>query len=104
MSDEQLQVIMGLIINAGDAKNDAKLALKAAKNKDFTEAEDRMKSANQDLVKAHNTQTNLLTNEASGATENVNLLTVHSQDHLMNAITYVELTQEMIEIYKRFSN
>lgn len=43
MNDEQLQVVMGLIMNAGNAKGEAVAALAAAKNKNFTEAEERMK-------------------------------------------------------------
>ncbi|MBO0411080.1 PTS lactose/cellobiose transporter subunit IIA [Enterococcus hulanensis] len=101
MNDEQLQVVMGLIMNAGNAKGEAVAALAAAKNKNFTEAEERMKAANEALVEAHNTQTDLLTAEASGNNSEVTLLMVHSQDHLMNAISYIGLTQELIDVYKR---
>lgn len=101
MNDEQLQVVMGLIMNAGNAKGEAVAALAAAKKKNFTEAEERMKAANEALVEAHNTQTDLLTAEASGNNSEVTLLMVHSQDHLMNAISYIGLTQELIDVYKR---
>lgn len=97
MNDEQLQVVMGLIMNAGNAKG----ALAAAKENHFSEAESRMKAANDALVEAHNTQTSLLTAEASGNNSEVTLLMVHSQDHLMNAISYLGLTQELIDVYKR---
>ncbi|MEG0373862.1 MAG: PTS lactose/cellobiose transporter subunit IIA [Enterococcus viikkiensis] len=101
MNDEQLQVVMGLIMNAGNAKGEAVAALAAAKVNDFAEAEERMNAANEALVEAHNTQTSLLTAEASGNNAEVTLLMVHSQDHLMNAISYLGLTQELIEMYKR---
>lgn len=101
MNDEQLQVVMGLIMNAGNAKGEAIAALAAAKENNFSEAESRMKAANDALVEAHNTQTSLLTAEASGNNSEVTLLMVHSQDHLMNAISYLGLTQELIDVYKR---
>ena len=101
MNDEQLQVVMGLIMNAGNAKGEAIAALAAAKENNFSEAESRMKAANDALVEAHNTQTSLLTVEASGNNSEVTLLMVHSQDHLMNAISYLGLTQEFIDVYKR---
>lgn len=102
MNDEQLQVVMGLIMNAGNAKGEAIAALAAAKENHFSEAESRMKAANDALVEAHNTQTSLLTAEASGNNSEVTLLMmVHSQDHLMNAISYLGLTQELIDVYKR---
>ena len=62
-----------------------------------------MKAANEALVEAHNTQTSLLTAEASGNNSEVTLLMVHSQDHLMNAISYLGLTQELIDMYKRIT-
>ena len=101
MNDEQLQVVMGLIMNAGNAKGEAIAALAAATENHFSEAESRMKAANDALVEAHNTQTSLLTAEASGNNSEVTLLMVHSQDHLMNAISYLGLTQELIDVYKR---
>lgn len=103
MNDEQLQVVMGLIMNAGNAKSEAIAALEAAKENNFSEAEARMKAANEALVEAHNTQTSLLTAEPSGNNSEVTLLMVHSQDHLMNAISYLGLTQELIDVYKRLT-
>lgn len=103
MNDDQLQVVMGLIMNAGNAKGEAVAALAAAKDNNFSEAEERMKAANEALVEAHNTQTSLLTVEASGNNSEVTLLMVHSQDHLMNAISYLGLTQELIDMYKRIT-
>ncbi|MGO3114673.1 PTS lactose/cellobiose transporter subunit IIA, partial [Enterococcus pseudoavium] len=78
-------------------------ALAAAKENDFAAAEEHMKAANEALVEAHNTQTSLLTAEASGNHSEVTLLMVHSQDHLMNAISYLGLTQELIDVYKRLA-
>ena len=104
MNDEQLQVVMGLIMNAGNAKGEAIAALAAAKENHFSEAESRMKAANDALVEAHNTQTSLLTAEASGNNSEVTLLMVHSQDHLMNAITFRDLAGEMVALYKRLSD
>lgn len=86
-----------------EMQREAVAALAAAKSNDFTEAEKRMTAANEALVEAHNTQTGLLTAEASGNNAEVTLLMVHSQDHLMNAISYIGLTQELIDVYKRLA-
>lgn len=104
MNDEQLQVVMGLIMNAGNAKAEAVAALTAAKEGNFTLAEEKMVAANEALVEAHNVQTGLLTAEASGDHTTVTLLMVHSQDHLMNAISYLGLTQELIDLYRRLDS
>jgi cellobiose PTS system EIIA component len=45
----------------------------------------------------------MLTAEAQGDHANVTLLMVHSQDHLMNAITFRDLAGEMVDLYKQLS-
>lgn len=45
MNQEQLEAVMGLIIHSGNAKSDAMEAISAAKNSDFKQAKERMKSA-----------------------------------------------------------
>ena len=101
MSQEQLEAVMGLIINAGNAKSDAMEAIQAAKAGDFALAEEKLSTADQSLVEAHHSQTGLLTEEASGNPMTVTLLAVHSQDHLMTSIAFTDLAKEIIELYRR---
>lgn len=42
----------------------------------------------------------MLTKEAQGQHAKVTLLTVHSQDHMMNAITFRDLAGEMVDLYE----
>lgn len=98
---ENLEAIMGLIMNAGNAKSDAMEAIQAAKAGNFEEADEKLKSADQALVQAHHSQTELLTKEANGESIDITLLTVHSQDHLMTSITFVDLAREFVDVYKR---
>lgn len=104
MSQEQLEAVMGLIINAGNAKSDAMEAIQAAKTGDFGLAQEKLTEADQALVEAHHAQTGLLTDEASGNPMTVTLLAVHSQDHLMTSITFNDLAKEVVEIYQRLGN
>lgn len=101
MEQENLEAVMGLIINAGNAKSDAMEAIQAAKAGNFEEAEEKIKSAEESLVQAHHSQTGLLTKEAQGETMSITLLTVHSQDHLMTAIAFTDLAKEIIDLYKK---
>lgn len=101
MSQEQLEAIMGLIVNAGNAKSDAMEAIQAAKNGEFEEADAKLKAAEAALVEAHHAQTKLLTAEANGETLPITLLTIHSQDHLMTSITFNDLAKEVIDVYRR---
>lgn len=101
MSQEQLEAIMGLIVNAGNAKSDAMEAIQAAKNGGFEEADEKLKAAEAALLEAHHAQTKLLTAEANGETLPITLLTIHSQDHLMTSITFNDLAKEVIDVYRR---
>lgn len=103
MTQEQLEAVMGLIVNAGNAKSDAMEAIQAAKEGDFETADEKLKAADAALVEAHHSQTGLLTQEASGNPMTVTLLAVHSQDHLMTSITFNDLAKEVVEVYRRIS-
>ncbi|MEO1768786.1 PTS lactose/cellobiose transporter subunit IIA [Candidatus Enterococcus ferrettii] len=102
MNEQQvLEIIMGLIIHSGNAKSDAMEAITEAKAGNFGEAEEKIISAEESLVQAHRTQTEQLTEEANGNNMAVTLLAVHSQDHLMTAVTFIDLAKEIIDLYKR---
>jgi PTS system cellobiose-specific IIA component len=104
MADEQgelLETIMGLIMHGGDAKSNAMEAIHAAKSGDFDGAEEKVENAEESLERAHKSQTNLLTREASGDSVELSLLMVHGQDHLMNAITVKDLAIEVIDVYRK---
>lgn len=101
--DQSLETVMGLIINGGNAKSSAFEAIHVAKDGDFKLADEKLKGADQFLTQAHNVQSGMLTAEAQGDHAKVTLLMVHSQDHLMNAITFRDLAGEMVALYKRLS-
>ncbi|KRN89328.1 PTS lactose/cellobiose transporter subunit IIA [Ligilactobacillus ceti] len=102
--NNNMEAIMGLIINGGNAKSFAFEAIRAAKSGDFIQANAKLAEADQALHAAHNSQTAMLTSEAQGETQTITLLTVHSQDHLMNAITFRDLAGEMVELYQRLKD
>lgn len=102
MEDQQnLEAIMGLIMYGGNAKSDAMEAIAAAKEGDFALADEKIVSAEEALVQAHHSQTEMLTQEAQGNHMQVTLLTIHSQDHLMTAIAFTDLAKEIIELHRR---
>lgn len=99
-----LEAVMGLIMYGGDAKGKAIEAIEAAKAGDFDLADEKMNEANESLVTAHHSQTNLLTSEAQGDSVEISLLLIHGQDHLMNAITFIDLAKEVIDIHRKFKD
>lgn len=100
-SPEYLEAIMGLIMYGGEAKGFATQAIQAAKKGDFALSDQLLQDATASLNVAHKSQTGLLAKEASGESVELSLLLVHGQDHLMNALTFIDLAKEFVEVYKK---
>ncbi|MBP1042362.1 PTS lactose/cellobiose transporter subunit IIA [Vagococcus sp. BWB3-3] len=103
-NQEQLEAIMGLIIYAGNAKSDGMEAIEAAKAGDFALAQQKIAAAEKSIVEAHHAQTEMLTKEAQGNKIEVTLLTIHSQDHLMTAMSFLDIAREIISLHERISS
>lgn len=93
-------VSMTIIANSGDARSYAFGALEAAKAGNFEEADELLKKSDEAATLAHKAQTDLLFAEANGDKQEVNVLLVHSQDHLMTSMLASELIREIILLYK----
>ena len=99
---EQLEMqIMNIIINAGDCKNHAYMALNKVNEGEYEEAEQEMQLANDALAKAHDAQTEMLQKEAGGEKVDFSILFVHAQDHLMTAIEAKTLIEHIIKLHKK---
>nr|WP_312291467.1 PTS lactose/cellobiose transporter subunit IIA [Clostridium chromiireducens] len=98
--DQLEMAIMNIIINAGDCKNHAYMALGMVNEGKYEEAEEEMKLANDALAKAHDAQTEMLQKEAAGEKIELSVLFVHAQDHLMTAISEKTLITHIIELRK----
>jgi cellobiose PTS system EIIA component len=97
------ETIMQIIVNGGSARSYAMEAISHAKSGDFSKAREALSISSEDLLKAHKIQTGLIQNEAAGNKNEVTLLMVHAQDHLMNAITIKDIASEFVEMYEKFS-
>ncbi|QQC73884.1 PTS lactose/cellobiose transporter subunit IIA [Lactococcus garvieae] len=101
MNEERMEIVMGIIMYGGNAKGLAFQAIQQAKEGDFEAAEKSLQESNQELLQAHDVQTDMLTKEAQGIHTEIDLYMVHAQDHLMNAITFKDLATEIISQEKR---
>uniref|UniRef100_UPI001E528ECC PTS N,N'-diacetylchitobiose transporter subunit IIA n=1 Tax=Escherichia coli TaxID=562 RepID=UPI001E528ECC len=82
-AEELEEVVMGLIINSGQARSLAYAALKQAKQGDFAAAKAMMDQSRMALNEAHLVQTKLIEGDAGEGKMKVSLVLVHAQDHLM---------------------
>lgn len=100
MDDDNSLVSMTIIANSGDARSFAFQALQEAKSGNFDLADELLKKSEEAGRLAHKAQTELLVKEASGEKQDINVLLVHSQDHLMTSMLAVELIKEIVLLYK----
>lgn len=101
MTTEELEeIIMQIIVNSGAARSLSIEALRDAGKGDFDAADEKMNQADQTLLETHEYQTNLIQDEINGKSAPLSLLMVHAQDHLMNAMTVMDLAKEIIAMKK----
>ena len=92
-----------LISNGGDASSLFLKAITEAQAGHLDEARRLLKLGEASLLEAHKIQTEMIVREASGEPVEVNVLMVHAQDHLMNAMLLKELVGFFIHLYGRLN-
>lgn len=97
------QEIFEIISFGGNARSLAYEGLAGAQKGSFEKADELMKEAKQELNKAHKTQTKLIQAEINGEKFEKSLLMIHAQDHLMTAISELNLIEQLIVMEKRIS-
>jgi len=92
---------MMLIVHSGSARSFAFEAIAEAKSGNFDKAKALFDECEKEITEAHQIQTNLIQAEARGEKQELNLLMVHAQDHLMTSLLMKDLCREFIELYEK---
>lgn len=98
MNLENAQVAMQIIMHAGDARTHTMNALKALKVFDTEGARKSLSLAKEDIIKAHNVQTDALQKEAEGIEVEYSILFSHAQDTCMTVYSEMNLAEHFIDI------
>lgn len=101
MTKDQIQssAIM-MIANAGSAFDHFYRSISYARENHYEEAEVEMRLGSEELIKAHNSQTDLLAAEMGQEDIPFSILMVHAQDHLNMALFTQRIAKEFIMLYK----
>lgn len=91
---------MQLIVNAGNAKSYAMNAIAQAKQGNWEGVRAAMAESEAAMVEAHKGQTDILQRSLDNPQQEVGMLMVHAQDHLMTSITVIDLAREFCELYE----
>nr|WP_284676537.1 PTS lactose/cellobiose transporter subunit IIA [Vibrio sinus] len=96
--------IMELLVNAGQARSCALMAIQAARKNNFEQAQQHFDESKQAVNQAHTIQTQLIGMDEGSGKLPTTLILVHAQDHLMNAMLIQDLALDMIELFRRTSD
>ncbi|GAA0609825.1 PTS cellobiose transporter subunit IIA [Virgibacillus siamensis] len=105
MEKEQMESIaFNIILHSGLSRTMIHEAFKMMRDNSFGSAFEKLEEANDKLLLAHTSQTDLLQQYASGETFDMEIIMIHAQDHLMNTMTLKELALEMLYLYEKLEN
>ena len=94
-------VAFQIISHVGTAKSLAMEALFAAKEGNFSLAEEKLAESKHFFVEGHKIHASLIQREANGEKLEFSLILMHAEDQIMSVDTITLLVIEMIELYKR---
>lgn len=92
------ETILLIISNSGSARSHVFEALREARKGNFKDVKSLLDSADEELKNAHSIQTTLLQQEAAGNNNEVSLLMVHAQDHLMTSMLARDFADEIVHL------
>lgn len=101
-TNEEMQLLsFNIILHAGNARSSAMEAISFAKEYRFAEAREKIAESEKEFTEAHHVQTKILQDEANGKVNEISVILIHAQDHLMTSMTVKELANEMIDMYEK---
>lgn len=105
MNKEELQMLgFEIVAYSGDARSTLLKLLKLLKEVrqgNFEHVDSALKEADENLTLAHNSQTKILAEEASGKEMEMGFIFIHGQDHLMTTLLLRDLIQDFIVLYRQ---
>ena len=100
MDESKYENALQIILHAGNAKSAALMAIDAAHDGDFEEAEKQLAEAQSEMSAAHKMQFELTQAEANGNTVDINIILIHAEDHLTMATMASDFAERFIELYR----
>ncbi|WP_164667931.1 PTS lactose/cellobiose transporter subunit IIA [Virgibacillus doumboii] len=91
------EIMMQLILHGGNARGAAYEALNEAEEYNFDEAEKLLNEADEEFLKGHKYQTELIQSDDDKVP---NFFMIHAQDHVMTAQAELQLVKRMVNQLK----
>jgi PTS system cellobiose-specific IIA component len=95
------QIAMTVIMNSCNGRDKVDECYKAIYEDDFTKAKKLLDEANDEILKAHRAQTEVIQAQAAGEDMEYSLLFIHAQDTLMTSDSQLRTAQSILPIFMK---
>lgn len=102
--DKTTQDAMTILIAAGEARNECKLAYEAIASGDIALAEEKIAAADAKILEAHHVQTDHIQGVFQGEKQEYSLLFSHAQDTLMVIYSEIITAKQLVQVFKSFDD
>jgi PTS system cellobiose-specific IIA component len=92
---------MTVIMNSCNGRDKVDECYKAMSENDFPKAAELLKEADQEILKAHRAQTEVIQAQAGGEDTEYSLLFIHAQDTLMTSDSQLRTAQGILPVFKK---
>ena len=103
MENEIALVAMQVILNSCNGRDKVDEAFAALAELKFDEARALLDAADEDMLKAHNAQTEMIQAQAAGEDTEYSLLFIHAQDTLMTSDAQMRIARNLIPVVERLA-
>lgn len=94
-----IQNTMTILMAAGEARNECKLAYEAIAAGDLALAEEKLACADARIVEAHHVQTDAIQGAFRGEEQEYSLLFAHAQDTLMTIYSEIITAKQLFKVF-----
>jgi PTS system lactose-specific IIA component len=102
MTKKELQMIgFEIVAYSGDARSELLKLLREVREGNLVNLDSVLQDVDNNLNLAHQAQTKILQQEASGEYLDLGFIFIHGQDHLMTTLLLREIIQDFVALYNK---
>lgn len=102
MTKKELQMIgFEIVAYSGDARSELLKLLREVREGNLVNLDSVLQDVDNNLNLAHQAQTKILQQEASGEHLDLGFIFIHGQDHLMTTLLLREIIQDFVALYNK---
>lgn len=102
MTKKELQMIgFEIVAYSGDARSELLKLLREVREGNLVNLDSVLQDVDHNLNLAHQAQTKILQQEATGENLDLGFIFIHGQDHLMTTLLLREIIQDFVALYNK---